>query len=134
LNQTSWRIKDQFKKRNRESSFIQDSGARRADDETSRTATINRVPDPAAVDWETVFETQWQRSFYAGALQRVKRKINLKQFQIFDLVVTQEWPAADVAKSLGVSLVNVYVTRHRVSAAVAKEIKRLEKELEQKIT
>jgi len=133
LNQTSWRIKDQLKKRRRESSFIQDSAAPRAEDETSSVATINRMPDPAALDLERVFETQWQRSLYAGALERAKAKFSLKQFQIFDLVVTQEWPAADVAKLLGVSLANVYVTRHRVSAAVAREIKRLEKELERKV-
>jgi len=132
LNQTSWRIKDQLKKRRKESSFLQDSAARRADDETSSTAAINKVPDPAALDLETVFETQWQRSLYAGALERVKGEFSLKQFQVFDLVVTQEWPAVDVAKSLGVSLANVYVTRHRVSAAIAREIKRLEKELERK--
>src|ERR1039458_4669393 len=62
LNQTSWRIKDQLKKRRRQLSFIQASASRQADDETSGTATINRVPDPAALDLETVFETQWQRS------------------------------------------------------------------------
>jgi RNA polymerase sigma-70 factor (ECF subfamily) len=82
------------------------------------------------LDLETVFETQWQRSLYAGALDRVKGKFSLKQFQIFDLVVTQEWPAADVAKSLGVSLANVYVTRHRISAAIKKETKRLESQFE----
>ena len=130
LNQTSWRIKDQLKKRRRQSSFIQASASRQADDETSGTATINRVPDPAALDLETVFETQWQRSLYAGALERVKGKFSLKQFQIFDLVVTQEWPAADVAKSLGVSLANVYVTRHRISAAIKKETRRLESQFE----
>jgi RNA polymerase sigma factor (sigma-70 family) len=133
LNQTSWRIKDQLKKRRKESSFIHNSPAAGTDDKTSGTTAINRVPDPAALDLETVFETQWQRSLYVGALERVKEKFSLKQFQIFDLVVTQEWPAADVAKSLGVSLTNVYVTRHRVSAAIARETKRLEKELEQQI-
>ena len=133
LNQTSWRIKDQLKKRRKEALFTRDSAARRADDKTSSTAIINRVPDPAASDLETLFEMQWQRRLYAGALERVKEKLSLKQFQIFDLVVTQEWAAADVAKSLGVSLANVYVTRHRVSAAIAQEIKRLEKELEQKL-
>ena len=132
LNQTSWRIKDQLKKRRRESSIIHFSAAK-ADDATSSTATVNQVPDPAALDLETVFETQWQRSLYAGALERVKAKFSLKQFQIFDLAVAQEWPAADVAKSLGVSLANVYVIKHRVSAAIAKEIKGLEKELERQV-
>jgi RNA polymerase sigma-70 factor (ECF subfamily) len=132
LNQTSWRIKDQITKRRKESSII-DFSAAKADDTTSGTAGINQVPDPAALDLETVFETQWQRSLYAGALERVKAKFNLRKFQIFDLAVTQEWPAAEVAKSLGVTLANVYVIKHRVSAAIAKEINRLEKELERQV-
>jgi RNA polymerase sigma-70 factor (ECF subfamily) len=63
-------------------------------------------------------------------VERVKTKFSLKQFQIFDLVVLKEWPAADVAQSLGVSLANVYVIRHRISSAIKKETKRLENELE----
>jgi DNA-directed RNA polymerase specialized sigma24 family protein len=51
----------------------------------------------------------------------------LKQFQIFDLNALKEWPAAEVAKSLGVSLASVYVTKHRVSAALKKEMVRLER-------
>jgi DNA-directed RNA polymerase specialized sigma24 family protein len=64
------------------------------------------------------------------ALDRVKARFSLKQFQIFDLLVLKEWPAADVARSLGVTLANVYVTRHRISAAIKKETKALEKQLE----
>jgi len=50
---------------------------------------------------------------------------------MFDLLALKEWPAADVAKSLGVSLANVYVTKHRMAAAVKKEMARLEREIEQ---
>ena len=32
---------------------------------------------------------------------------------MFDLNVLQQWPAAEVARSLGVTLANVYVTKHR---------------------
>jgi DNA-directed RNA polymerase specialized sigma24 family protein len=35
-----------------------------------------------------------------------------------------------VAKALGVSLANVYVTKHRVATALKKEMARLERELE----
>jgi len=76
---------------------------------------------------DDLFENEWRRTLLATALDRIKVKFGLKQFQIFDLLVVKEWPAADVAHSLGVSLANVYVTKHRVSAAVKKEIKRLEK-------
>jgi RNA polymerase sigma-70 factor (ECF subfamily) len=100
-------------------------------DETARTATLHRVPDPAATDLEMMFEAQWRKNLFAVALELVKQESSLKQFQIFDLVVLKEWPAAEVAQSLGVTLANVYVTRHRISAAIKKEIKRLEKKFEQ---
>ncbi len=130
LNQTSWRIKDQFKKRKKETASSQSQPPGHDDDESGRTATINRVPDGKAVDLDAVFLMQWRRNLFEAALERVKTRFSLKQFQIFDLLVLQEWPAGDVAHSLGVSLANVYVTRHRISAAIKKETKLLEHQLE----
>ncbi len=135
LNQASWRIKDQFKKRGRAKGGAgatpADAGRRPAlPDDTTRTATINRVPDPAAVNLDALFEAEWRKNLFAAALERVKAKFSLKQFQMFDLHALKEWPAADVAKSLGVSLANVYVTKHRFAAAVKKEMARLEREME----
>jgi RNA polymerase sigma factor (sigma-70 family) len=135
LNQTSWRIKDQFKKRKKEGGLAGGALAR-ADEgpalpgDESRTDTINRVPDTAAADLDAVFESQWRKNLFDAAMERVKTKFSLKQFQIFDLLVLQEWPAATVAQSLGVSLANVYVTRHRISSAIKKETKHLETQLE----
>ena len=134
LNQTSWRIKDQLKKRARASQGAGQGAAAGASDVSSdpaRTATIERVADPAAVDLEALFETQWRTNLLALALEAVKEKFSLKQIQIFDLVVNQGWPAGEVARSLGVSLANVYVTKHRVAAAVKREVQRLEKAAEQ---
>jgi RNA polymerase sigma factor (sigma-70 family) len=126
LNQSSWRIKDQFKKRTKDKAQHHSLGH-----DNDETATINRVPDAAATDLDAVFETEWRKNLFTAALQRVQQKFSLKQFQIFDLVVLKEWPAAEVAKSLGVSLANVYVTRHRISAAIKNETNRLEAQLEQ---
>ena len=132
LNLATWRVKDQLRKRRRGEGFACEAPAAPKDDST-RTDTLDRVPDPAAADLEALFETQWRQSLFTLALERVKEKFSLKQFQIFDLLVVKEWPGSDVAKALGVSLANVYVTRHRVSAAIAREIKRLENELERKV-
>jgi hypothetical protein len=52
------------------------------------------------------------------------------QFQIFDLNVIKDWSASDVAKSLGVGLATVYLTKHRVAAAIKKEAARLKKAAE----
>ena len=124
LNQTSWRIKDQIKKRAR---GVQASGQVESD----RTATIDQLTDPGAVDLDALFEGQWQSNLLALALDRLKDKFSLKQIQIFDLVVVKEWPAGEVARSLGVSLANVYVTKHRVAAAVKREVLRREKQWDQ---
>lgn len=129
LNQTSWRIKDQLKKRRRSEGFAAGAPAPSKADST-RTETILRVADPASADLDAVFEAQWRQNLFTLALDRVKEKFSLKKFQVFDLLVLKEWPVADVAKSLGISLANIYVTRHRISAAIARETKRLEKRLE----
>ena len=129
LNQASWRIKDQLKKRRKDERLADGSPVPPGDE--TRTATINRVPDPAAVNLDTIFETEWHKNLLATALERVRTKFSLKQFQMFDLHALQSWPASDVARSLGVSLANVYVTKHRVAAALKKEMARLERELEQ---
>jgi RNA polymerase sigma-70 factor (ECF subfamily) len=131
LNQASWRIKDQFKKRKKETAPMHSHSSEQGDDETARTATINRAPDPAATDLDAVFEAEWRKNLFAVALERVQQKFSLKQFQIFDLLVLKEWPAADVARSLGVTLANIYLTRHRISTGIKKETKALEKHLEQ---
>jgi RNA polymerase sigma-70 factor (ECF subfamily) len=109
--------------------------ARRVRSRTTRRGrrTINRVPDASATDLDALFEAQWRKNLFTAALDRVKEKFSLKQFQIFDLVVLKEWPSADVAKSFGVSLANVYVTKHRISAALKKEMARIEREMEQRV-
>ena len=137
LNQASWRIQHRLKKRQKEAAWqpapaahAHPSSASQSDD-TARTATLNRVPDTAATDLDALFETHWRKNLFTAALEQVKGRFSLKQFQIFDLLVLNEWPAAKVARSLGVTLANVYVTRHRISAAIKKETKRLEHRLEQ---
>lgn len=135
LNQASWRMKDQLKKRRKDASFHVSSTAHAKAtpaDETARTSTVNRVPDPAAADLDELFEAQWHRSHFDAALERVKTKFSLKQIQVFDLLFIKEWAAADVAKALGISVTNAYVIRHRISAALKKEIRLLEKEFDQK--
>jgi len=132
LNQTAWRIKDQLRKRKKDAHWAEPGQSPAPDNnDTSTTATIHRIPDSAAADLDVLFEAEWRENLFAAALERVKQKFSLKQYQIFDLVVLKEWPATDVAKSLSVTLANVYVTRHRISAAIKKETKRLEAQLEQ---
>jgi RNA polymerase sigma factor (sigma-70 family) len=138
LNLTSWRINDQLKKRRQAEQVTGatpgDASLRSKEDDTASTAMIERVPDPSAENLEALFDAEWRKNLFTAALERVKPKFSLKQLQIFDLLVLKEWPAADVAKSLGVSLANVYVTKHRIAAALKKETIRLERDMEKSFT
>lgn len=122
LNQTSWRIKDQLRKRHRVERFVEASPAPARDKD--RTATIECVADPA-VNLDALFETEWRKNLLEAALETIKTKFSLKQLQIFDLHAQKEWPAREVAKSLGVTVANVYVTKHRISAALRKEMEKM---------
>src|SRR6266404_4326898 len=95
-------------------------------DDTTRTATIDRVPDPASFDLNAVWEEEWEKNLLAAALEQVKQQVKARQFQIFDLYVLQNWPVKDVTRTLRVSTAQVYLAKHRVSALLKKEVKRLE--------
>lgn len=123
LNQSSWRIKDQLRKRHRAERLVEETSVPAPDKD--RTATIERVADPAAVNLDALFETEWRKNLLEAAMEAIKTKFSLKQLQIFDLHAHKEWPAREVAKSLGVTLANVYVTKHRISAALRKEMERM---------
>ena len=121
LNQTVWRIKDQFRKR--------PPAARvgLASDDTSRTATVERIADNSEERLAALWEKDWQQAVLAAALQRVKHSANLKDCQMFDLHVLRGLEAREVAQSLGVSAARVYLAKHRIGKLVEREVAALEK-------
>ena len=128
LNLSNWRVQDQLRKRVAPAAPRHaPTGPNDATEGDSRTATIERVADPAGPELQTVWDKEWQTTVLDAALARVKARTDLKQWQIFDLYALKEWSVADVAKSLGVNRAAVYLAKHRVSALVKKEVKRLER-------
>jgi len=94
----------------------------------TRTATVERIPDPAA-NIDAIWQDEWQKNLMAAAIEYVRDKVDPKQFQIFDCRVLKQWPVRDVARTLDVSIVKVYSDAHRVSALVKKELRRLERKM-----
>lgn len=130
LNLTSWRVKNQFRRRKSPITPCARGFRGASDDATQRTATVERVPDPAGDRLQGIWDNEWRTTLLDAALDRVKARVDSKQWQIFDLVVLQQWSVKDVVKVLGVGASYIYVIRHRISSALAKETRRLEKELE----
>jgi RNA polymerase sigma-70 factor (ECF subfamily) len=136
LRLTRWRILDQLAKRLPQRSPVASDSrgaavapARRVQsgDEESRTDTLGRVADPAGVDLDQLWEREWQATLVERASEQIKAKVDSKQWQIFDLSAFKGWKAGDVARTLRVSVAQVYLAKHRVGAALKAEVKRLEK-------
>jgi RNA polymerase sigma-70 factor (ECF subfamily) len=130
LNLTRWRIQDQLRKRKR--SAFADSPAPFSQspvsgEDTASTGTIERVPDPTVPEFGAEWDAAWEKNLFAQALELAKKRIDERQFQIFDLYVMKGWPPGNVAQTLGISIARVYLTKHRVSALLKKEARRLER-------
>ena len=99
-------------------------GTREPDE--ARTATIERIPDPNSEDLDRLWEQDWQKNLLEVAQARVKRLVNAKQYQMFNLYVTQQWPMEMVKSTLGVNAAQVYMAKMRLSRLIKAEIQRLQ--------
>src|SRR5262245_19439008 len=113
LNMTRWRITDQLRKRQRESGPIT-----RPSEQVGRTATIERIPDPATSCLENLWDQEWQNNLLEMAVEKVKRRVKPKQYQIFDLYVVKKWPIPKIVSTLGVNMGQIYLAKHRISALI----------------
>lgn len=100
-------------------------------DTSTGTDTLGRIADPASLELDDILSEEWRKNLVDVAIERVKARISLKQFQIFDLYVLKAWPLRDVTRMLHVSAALVYVTRHRVNGLIRREVRRLEREFGQ---
>ena len=119
LRITRWRIVDQLRNRAPEA-------ARSRTRTRGGTATIERVPDPDGIDLDAAWQEEWQGNLLAAAIERVKRKVDARHFQIFDCAVLKEWSAAKVAKELRVNIAQVYLVKHRIARMLRREVKAIE--------
>jgi RNA polymerase sigma factor (sigma-70 family) len=117
---TRRRIADQFRRR----PPVTESTHGRPD-ETARTGTIERVPDPASLQLDHIWEEQWEKNLFSVAMENVKNRVSPKQFLLFQEQVLKELPAPKVAQKYGLNLAQVYMARYRVSRLLKKELRKL---------
>jgi RNA polymerase sigma-70 factor (ECF subfamily) len=130
LNLTRWRIQDQIRKRERYRGIVGGSPTMAGESPAlpnDDTATVERLPDPTVPEFGAEWDAAWEKNLFTQAMERVRERIDERQFQVFDLCVAKEWSPSEVAQTLGISTARVYLTKHRVSALLKKEVQRLEK-------
>lgn len=138
MNLTRWRIIDQIRKRR------PGIGAPKAHDSAGDLALpppprpgatsadqLEQLPDPASLRLDELWEEEWRRHLLEAAIQRVKLKVNPEHYQIFHHCVFKDRPIKQVAADFGLGLTQVYLAKHRVGAALKKEIRRLETRLDE---
>jgi RNA polymerase sigma factor (sigma-70 family) len=125
LNMTRWRITDQLRKRG--PAFAASHPT--FEDTATGTRTVDRVIDPASHDLAALWDTEWEKNILAVAMAKVRRRLDPRKYQIFDLYVNKAWPSEKVAAALGVSVDQVYLAKHRTTEMIKEEIKRLEQKM-----
>jgi RNA polymerase sigma-70 factor (ECF subfamily) len=120
LHTTQWKISAQFKRRRRERREIH-----LPEDNGTATRALEQLADPISLDWDKVWEAEWERTLLDAALEKVKLRVSPAQFEIFYLHVLKERPVKEVAATLEVSAGQVYLARHRVGRLLKSEIRRL---------
>ena len=121
LQLTRWRTKDQARKRR--PAHLSDGAA-----EGTVISDIDGVVDPASVDFDLVWELEWEKNLLAVAMARVKQRLDPAKYQVFDFYVNKEWEAEKVSEKFNMPVQQIYLLKHRVTEMLKEEVQRLAKE------
>ena len=88
------------------------------------------IPDPAGDKVDEIWQREWEENLIKAALRRISPKVSAEQLMIFELATLGEVPLKQVARKLNVSLMQVYLARHRVGKLFQAEVMRLRRETE----
>lgn len=88
------------------------------------------IPDPAADVLDEVWQREWEENLVNAALRRIRPKVSAQQLMIFEMAALAAVPLKQVARKLDVSLMQVYLARHRVGKMFKTEVERLRRETE----
>ena len=126
LKTTHWRVINQFNKRQPD----QLARAHRPPGDTRQTTTLERIPDAGVSDLEKIWDREWKEHIVELAMERLKRKVKPKHFQMFFLHAVRGQSVSDVAEALGVNVAQVYLVTHRLARRFKRQIELLKREIE----
>src|SRR5262245_60918130 len=88
------------------------------------------IPDPASDPLDEIWQREWEDNLVKAALRRIRPRVSAEQLMIFEMAALGEVPLKQVARKLDVSLMQVYLARHRVGRLFKEEVARLRRETE----
>jgi RNA polymerase sigma-70 factor (ECF subfamily) len=120
LTMTRWRITDQLRKRGPQGS-----------QEEGNIDEVGQEKDAVVLgsDLEKLWDAEWEANLLKVALSRAKRRLDPKQYQIFDFYVNKEWSPEKIARIYEIPVGQVYLAKHRVTETIRHEVERLKKDI-----
>jgi RNA polymerase sigma factor (sigma-70 family) len=118
LQLTRWKIIDQFRQRKDTIPFSAEEEGFILSQQEGGGAGVEH-------DLSSIWEEEWEKNLLESAMERVKARIDPRQFQIFDMYVLQMKPVRQISQALGINPARIYLAKHRVSKLLAAELKRL---------
>jgi RNA polymerase sigma factor (sigma-70 family) len=121
LNLTRWRVIDY---RRQDDVMAPRVRARLPELENAGVGLIETLPDPSIVE-EECWEVDWRSAVLDAALARIAKKVPAKKIQAFELYTRRHWTAAEIARELGINQASVYMSNHRLTRKLKKEVAHL---------
>lgn len=122
LKTTQWRINDQFRKR--QPGVPMEDQPDTATEQTPEGSGREKLRVEALVV-EQHWDELWKTHLLEAAIERVRRRADPREFQIFDLSVNRGMPPQKVAKKLNVMRAHVYYAKHKIARMIRREMERL---------
>jgi RNA polymerase sigma-70 factor (ECF subfamily) len=124
LNMTRWRIGDQIRKRLPLVEYRE-----HAEDTALGDGKMTGAANHAFADLDKLWDEEWEKNLLAVATAKARRRLDPKQYQLFDFYVNKDWKAERVAQAFAVPIAQVYLAKHRVTELIKEEADRLQKEI-----
>ena len=115
---TRWKILAQLRKRQGNQRFEESTGTLNEEGEWE-------TMDPRVSDLEARWQEEWEQNLMEVAVERVKRQVRPREFQVFDFCTVKEWPVAKVARHLNLIRPQVYYLNKKVARMIRDEIEKV---------
>ena len=114
---TTWRIRDRQRQQQRQKAQAEEINLLCSE-------PADGLSDEAIA---TAWDRDWEKNLADAAMDRVRKRVEPKHFQVFHLAMIKQWPTARIAETMGVRASYIYLVKHRIAAQVRRELKKLTK-------
>jgi len=78
---------------------------------------------------DQMWEAEWKTNLQNVAVANVKRRLDPKRYQIYDLQVNKQWPPEKVSAVMNLPLNEVTAAKQDIAEMIQAEVKRLEEKM-----